>query len=101
MAAFIGWVDANLSNSPVKRGNPALISGAQVRAFAQNWSKATTDGDGTIYYLAEVPADAILTSLLLNSAALAGCTSADFGFLRTDGTAAGAAGVDKANVLMA
>lgn len=84
MAAFIGWADANVGASPQKRGSPALVAGGMVRAFVQAWTKATTDGDGTIYFLVELPSDAIVTSLLLNNDALAGCTSADLGLYKID-----------------
>lgn len=84
MAAFIGWVDANVGAVPQKRSSPALVSGSTVREFVQAWTKATTDGNGTIYFLVELPSDAIITSLLLNNDALAGCTSVDLGLYKID-----------------
>lgn len=83
-AAFIGWPDANLSASPIKRGDPSRISGAQVYELQQPWTKATTDGDGSFYWLANLPSDAVITSVELLNAALAGCTSVDLGFYRLD-----------------
>ncbi len=92
-AAFIGWPDANLSATPVKRGDPSRIAGAQDCEISQPWVKATTDGDGTIYYLANLPSDAVITAIDLLNDALAGCTSVDFGVYRLnrDGTVANTA----------
>jgi hypothetical protein len=95
--AFIGWPDANLSNLPLKRGDPSRIAGAETYELLQPWTKLTTDGDGTIYYIALISADAVFTALELLNAALAGCTSVDIGLYRLDrngvpvNTAAGAA----------
>lgn len=87
-AAFIGWPDANLSNTPVKRGDPSRVSGAQDLEICQPWVKATTDGNGTIYYLADLPSDSVMTALLLLNDALTGCTSVDLGVYKrnADGT---------------
>lgn len=88
MAATITWVDPNLSSIPVKRGQVSQMSGAQGRAFVNSWVKAVADGDGTIYYIAEISANAVFLSLLLNNDALAGATSASLGYYRlnADGT---------------
>lgn len=83
-AAFIGWADANVGAVPQKRGSPALVAGSTVREFVQSWTKATTDGNGTIYFLVELASDGIMTSLLLNNDALAGATSADLGVYKID-----------------
>jgi hypothetical protein len=79
MAAFIGWVDPNVGGTPVKRGQASIVAGGTFRKFAQSWTKATTDGNGTIYGLVEIPADGVLESLKLMNDALSGATSADFG----------------------
>jgi hypothetical protein len=88
MSATIGWVDSALSANPPKRGQTSKVAGSQVREFAQNWEKATGDGDGSIYYLAALPADAVLTGIKLNADALTGCTDVDLGIykLNDDGT---------------
>ena len=84
MAAFIGWVDANVGNTPQKRGQVGLAAGGMVREFVQSWAKKTTDGNSTIYFVSEISSDALITSLLLNNDALAGATSADLGIYRVD-----------------
>lgn len=84
MAAFIGWADANVGAVPQKRSSPALVAGGQCREFGQAWTKATTDGNGTIYFIATIPSDGIIYSLLLNNDALAGATSADLGVFKLD-----------------
>lgn len=83
-AAFIGWADPNVGAIPQKRNSPARVAFGLSREFCQSWAKATTDGNGTIYFIAEIPSDAILTSLLLNNDALAGATSADLGIYKID-----------------
>lgn len=83
-AAFFGWPDANLGALPIKRGDPSRIAGAQVYELLQPWVKATTDGNGTIYYLATLASDDVLTALELLNDALAGCTSVDIGVYRLD-----------------
>lgn len=80
--AFIGWPDANLSHVPVKRGDPSKMSGAEAYELFQSWVKATTDGAGTIYYLAELPSNAVVTALDLLMDAAAGMTDVDFGVYR-------------------
>lgn len=92
-AATIGWADANLSATPVKRGDPSRIAGADVCELLQPWVKATADGNGSIYYLANLPADAVITDLSLLNDALMGCTSVDIGVYRLnrDGTVANTA----------
>lgn len=86
MAAFIGWVDANVGATPQKRGQPGLCAGGLERGFVQTWAKATTDGDGTLYFVAEVPSDALIVSLLLNNIATSGMTSLDIGLYKIDPT---------------
>jgi hypothetical protein len=84
MAAFIGWPNAQVGGTPQKRDSAARVAGGMYRAFVQSWTKATTDGNGTIYFLAEIPSDAILASLLLNNDALTGASSADLGIFKID-----------------
>lgn len=83
-AAFIGWVDPNVGNLPQKRGEPGIAAGGLVREFWQSWTKKTTDGNGTIYFLSEIMSDALIASLDLYNDALAGCTSVDFGIFEID-----------------
>lgn len=82
--AFIGWVDANVGATPQKRGEPGLAAGGLVRGFVQSWAKKTTDGNGTIYFVSQIPSDAIITSLLLLQDALTGLTSLDVGLYKGD-----------------
>ena len=86
MTALIGWIDANVGATPQKRGQPGLCAGGLERGFVQTWTKATTDGDGTIYFVAEIPSDALITSLLLNNIATSGMTSLDIGLFKIDPT---------------
>lgn len=81
-AATLAWPDPNRGANPVKRGNAALVTGGLVRQLAQAWAKAAADGNGTIYYLAALPADAIMEAAALCNDALAGCTSVDLGLYR-------------------
>lgn len=82
--AFIGWADASVGATPQKRGEAGIAAGGLFRKGVQAWSKATTDGNGTIYFLAEIPSDAIITELKLMNAALTGATSADVGLFEID-----------------
>ena len=84
MAAFKGWIDANVGALPQKRGFPSVAAGGLIRSFCQSWAKKTTDGDGSLYFVAEVPSDAILTSLLFNMDAIASLTSQSFGIFKLD-----------------
>ena len=84
MTAFIGWVDANVAATPQKRGQPGLCAGGMERGFVQSWTKKTTDADGTIYFVSEVPSDALITSLLFFQDAIAGLTSLDVGLFKID-----------------
>lgn len=87
-AAAVGWASSDLSGQPVKRGQSSKVAGAQERAFAQSWSKVAGDGDGSIYYVAEIPASAVFIGIAINNVALAGATSWSLGFykLNDDGT---------------
>lgn len=80
MTAFLGWLDANLGAQPVKRGDSAQVAGAHVYELLTSITKKTTDGNGTVYFLAALPADAVIISAELNCDALSGATSADLGF---------------------
>ncbi len=87
MASISAWADANLAGG--KRGQSSKVSGGQVRNFALTYAKlGAADGDGTILGIAEIPANAVLTSLLINNAALAGFTSISAGYYKkaNDGT---------------
>lgn len=83
-AAFIGWPNAQVGGIPQKRDSSARVAFGLTREFCLSWAKATTDGNGTIYFLAEIPSDAIITSLLLNNDALSGASSADLGLYKID-----------------
>ena len=84
MAVFIGWVDPNVGATPQKRGEPGVAAGGLIRKATQTWTKKTTDGNGTIYFAQEVPADALLTELKLGNDALSGASSADVGLFEID-----------------
>lgn len=84
MAAFIGWIDASVGALPQKRGEPGLAAGGHVFEFAQSWAKKTTDGNSSIYFITQIPSDAILTSLLFNMDAIANLTSQSFGIFKGD-----------------
>lgn len=81
MASISAWIDANLAAG--KRGQASKVSGGQVRNFSATYEKlGAADGNGSVLGLIEIPANAVLTSLLLNNDALAGCTSASLGYYR-------------------
>ena len=84
MTAFIGWIDSNVAGTPQKRGQPGLCAGGLERAFVQAWTKKTTDADGSIYFVAEIPSDALITSLLLLNDAITGMNSMDIGLFKLD-----------------
>jgi hypothetical protein len=84
MAAFIGWIDANVGALPQKRGLAGVAAGGLVREFIQSWAKKTTDGNGTIYFCAEIASDALITMLELYNDAITGLTSADIGIFKVD-----------------
>lgn len=92
--AFIGWPDTNVGGQPQKRGAPGLVAGGLFRGFMQSWTKKTTDGNGTIYFLQSIPADAVIKSISLYNDALSGATSADCGLYKLDPSQQ-AAGVDQ------
>ena len=84
MAAFIGWVDANVGNLPQKRGEAGVAAGGEVQEFIQSWTKKTTDANGTIYFVSEIQSDALISELLLYNDAIAGLTSVDIGIFEID-----------------
>lgn len=84
MAAFIGWVDASVGALPQKRGEAGVATGGHLRKGVQTWAKKTTDGNGTIYFLAEIASDAIITEIKLWNDALTGASSADVGIFEID-----------------
>lgn len=95
MTAFIGWVDPNIGGTPQKRGEPGVAAGGLVREFVQCWAKKTTDGNGTIYFLAEIPSDAIIIELRLLADALTGATSMDLGLAKIDPSLANIGGANQ------
>jgi hypothetical protein len=84
MTAFIGWVSAQVGGTPIKVGYAGQVMGANMCAFVQSWTKKTTDGNGTIYFLNTINNDALMHSLKFNSDALSGCTSVDCGLFNVD-----------------
>ncbi len=84
MAALIGWADGNVGAVPQKRGKVGIAAGGLYRKAIVAWAKATTDGDGTLYFLTEVPSDAIMAKMQFNCDALTGLTSASFGLFKID-----------------
>ncbi len=84
MAALIGWVDGNVGAVPQKRGKVGIAAGGFFRKSITAWAKATTDGDGTLYFITEVPSDAIMSSMKFNADAITGLSSASFGLFKID-----------------
>ena len=84
MTVFIGWVDANVGGSPQKRGFPGVAAGGLERGFCQSWTKKTTDVDGSLYFIEQIPSNAILTKMEFNMDAITGLTSASFGIFEID-----------------
>ena len=84
MAALIGWVDGNVGAVPQKRGKVGIAAGGLYRKAITAWTKATTDGNGTLYFIQEIPSDAIIADLLLNADAITGLTSASIGLFKVD-----------------
>ena len=88
MAVINAFVNADVAAG--KKGNPALVSGGQLRSFVSVFEVASGDDDGSIYKIAKLPANAILTSLTLNSDAITGLTSIDCGLYKESGVVADA-----------
>ncbi len=87
MASISAWIDADVVAG--KRGQASKVSGAAERGFSATYEKlGAADGDGSVLGIIEIPANAVLKSLLLNNDALTGCTSASLGYYRKakDGT---------------
>jgi hypothetical protein len=81
---FIGWADGSVGALPQKRGEAGVVTGGRIFKGTQAWAKKTTDGNGTIYFLAEIPSDAIITEIKLMNDALTGASSADEGIIEID-----------------
>lgn len=84
MAVENKWADSDLEAG--NRSNPARVAGGQVREFSAQLEIAAADDDGSIYKIARLPANAILTKLELHSDAIAGATSYSVGLYEEDGT---------------
>lgn len=84
MTAFIGWVDPNVGGTPIKVGRQGIVMGAICNGFVQSWTKKSTDGNGTIYFIASINADALIHSIKINSDAASGMTSVDLGIYKVD-----------------
>ena len=95
MAAFIGWVDANVGALPQKRSLPGVAAGGNFFKGVQSWTKKTTDGNGTIYFISSIPSDALITELTLMNDALTGATSADVGLFEMDKSLSNLGAVDQ------
>jgi hypothetical protein len=64
----------------------AELCGARLLQVTRIVSIAAADDDGSIYLIAEVPDDAILDEITLESPAIAGATDYDIGFYNVDGS---------------
>ena len=84
MAALIGWVDGNVGAVPQKRGKAGIAAGGLYRKAITAWAKATTDGNGTLYFITEIPSDAIIAALKLNCDAISGLSSVSIGLFKID-----------------
>jgi hypothetical protein len=81
MTALKAWIDANVVAG--KKGQASRVTGNNVTEFAAKYSKlGAADGDGSILAFALLPADAVITSLKLNAAALAGFSSVSVGLYK-------------------
>lgn len=87
MASTSAWIDADVAAG--KRGQATKVSSSQVQRFSATYEKAgSADGDGTVLAWVEIPSNAVLESLKLNSDALTGFSSVSVGLYRiaNDGT---------------
>ena len=66
-----------------KLGNPAQMQGMSVFGFCETFEIATADSDGSVYRIADLPGNAILTQLLLNCDALTSGTDYDVGLYKS------------------
>lgn len=83
MTALKAWIDANVVAG--KKGQASKVTGNGVTEFAAKYSKlGAADGDGSILAFALIPADAVITDLKFNAAALAGFSSVSVGFYKLD-----------------
>ncbi|MDE2019182.1 MAG: hypothetical protein KGJ13_02415 [Patescibacteria group bacterium] len=106
MAANIGWVDPNLAAGGSQfAAQSSKNVGVNCKGFAQEWGKLTGDGNGSIYYIAQIPSNAVIMQLQVVNDAAAGMTGCDFGFYNMDGSnpalSSGAAGTYAGNALVA
>jgi hypothetical protein len=86
MAATTGWKNADLAAGKI--GQASKVSGGKLLCLAGVVAKAAADGDGSVIYLAKLPANAIPVKCELNNDALAGCTSVDLGLYKENGVVA-------------
>lgn len=81
MASIKAWIDPNVVAG--KKGQASKVTGNGLTAFCAKYSKlGAADGDGSILAFALLPADAVLTSLKLNAAALTGFSSVSVGLYK-------------------
>ena len=81
MASIKAWIDANVVAG--KKGQASKVTGNGVSEFAAKYSKlGAADGDGSILAFALLPADAVVTDLKLNAAALTGFSSVSVGLYK-------------------
>lgn len=86
MAVQNKWV--NTAVAAGKSGNPGNIMPGQIFGFACTFEIAAADDDGSVYKIAQIPANLIPLQLEMNSDAIAGATSYDFGFYKENGDVA-------------
>lgn len=65
-----------------KLGNPAEMYGAPVLKFVSTFEVAAADSDGSVYRIASLPANAILTKVELNSDAITGGADYELGLYK-------------------
>lgn len=86
MAVQNKWVNADVEAG--KPGNPGNIMPGQIFGFACTFEIAAADDDGSIYKVAQIPANLIPLQIKMNSDAIANATSYDFGFYKENGVEA-------------
>ena len=82
MAVENKWVDTDLEAG--RKSAASKVAGGQVRELAITFEVAAADSDGSIYKLARIPANAVITKAELNCDAIAGSTDWDLGFYDDD-----------------
>jgi hypothetical protein len=88
MAVENKWVSSLVEAG--KKENPAKVFGGKALVLAGTFEVAAADDDGSIYRLAKLPANAIVTKIELNNDAIADATDYDLGLYKENGVVASA-----------